>query len=100
MFAAAAAPTPCWRIGRDGPGTHPATEWSIHELRFTHRLSVRGFFRSSEPGLGSEASANDCASTGNNSCGGSARRDGDKKAWIFVPASYCERIGGGSAKPA
>jgi uncharacterized membrane protein len=47
-----------------------------------------------------KAGANDCASTGNNSCGGSARRDGDKKAWIFVPAGYCERIVGGSTKPA
>jgi uncharacterized membrane protein len=43
-----------------------------------------------------KAGKNDCASTGNNSCGGSSKRDGDKKAWIFVPEGYCERIVGGS----
>ena len=43
-----------------------------------------------------KAGKNDCASTGNNSCGGTSRRDGDKKAWIFVPEGYCERIVGGS----
>lgn len=43
-----------------------------------------------------KAGKNDCASTGNNSCGGTSKRDGDKKAWIFVPEGYCERIVGGS----
>ncbi len=43
-----------------------------------------------------KAGANDCASTGNNSCGGSSKRAGDGKAWIFVPEGYCERIVGGS----
>ena len=43
-----------------------------------------------------KAGANDCASTGNNSCGGSSKRAGDAKAWIFVPEGYCERIVGGS----
>ena len=43
-----------------------------------------------------KAGANDCASTGNNSCGGTSKRNGDKKAWIFVPEGYCERIVGGS----
>ncbi len=43
-----------------------------------------------------KAGKNDCASTGNNSCGGTSKRDGDKKAWIFVPDGYCERIVGGS----
>jgi len=43
-----------------------------------------------------KAGANDCASTGNNSCGGTSKRAGDAKAWIFVPEGYCERIVGGS----
>jgi uncharacterized membrane protein len=43
-----------------------------------------------------KAGKNDCASMGNNSCGGSSKRDGDKKAWIFLPEGYCERIVGGS----
>ena len=43
-----------------------------------------------------KAGANDCASAGNNSCGGSSKRASDTKAWIFVPKGYCERIVGGS----
>jgi uncharacterized membrane protein len=43
-----------------------------------------------------KAGKNDCASAGNNSCGGTSKRDGEKKAWIFVPEGYCERIVGGS----
>ena len=43
-----------------------------------------------------KAGKNDCASTGNNSCGGTSKRDADKKAWIFVPEGYCERIVGAS----
>lgn len=43
-----------------------------------------------------KAGKNDCASTGNNSCGGTSKKDGDKKAWVFVPEGYCERIVGGS----
>jgi len=46
-----------------------------------------------------KAGKNDCASTGNNSCGGMSKVNGDKKAWIYVPAGYCERIIGGSLKP-
>jgi uncharacterized membrane protein len=46
-----------------------------------------------------KAGKNDCASTGNNSCAGTSRVSGDKKAWIFVPAGYCERIVGGSKTP-
>ena len=45
------------------------------------------------------AGKNDCASTGNNSCGGSSKVKGDKKAWIYVPEGYCERIVGGSKTP-
>ena len=43
-----------------------------------------------------KAGKNDCASAGNNSCGGTSKRDGDKKAWVFVPEGYCDRIVGGS----
>ena len=46
-----------------------------------------------------KAGKNDCASTGNNSCGGSSKINGDPKAWIYVPAGYCERIVGGSLTP-
>jgi uncharacterized membrane protein len=43
-----------------------------------------------------KAGKNDCASAGNNSCAGTSKRDSDKKAWMFVPSGYCERIVGGS----
>ena len=46
-----------------------------------------------------KAGNNDCASTGNNSCGGTSKINADPKAWIYVPAGYCERIVGGSLKP-
>jgi uncharacterized membrane protein len=46
-----------------------------------------------------KAGKNDCASTGANSCGGSSKVTGDKKAWIYVPAGYCDRIVGGSTSP-
>jgi uncharacterized membrane protein len=46
-----------------------------------------------------KAGKNDCASTGNNSCGGSSKVNGDPKAWIYVPAGYCERIVGATLQP-
>ena len=46
-----------------------------------------------------KAGKNDCASAGNNSCGGTSKVNGDPRAWIYVPAGYCERIVGGSLKP-
>jgi uncharacterized membrane protein len=46
-----------------------------------------------------KAGKNDCASTGNNSCGGTSKLNGDPKAWIYVPEGYCERIVGGSKTP-
>jgi uncharacterized membrane protein len=46
-----------------------------------------------------KAGKNDCASTGSNSCGGSSRVNSDPKAWIYVPAGYCERIVGGTLQP-
>lgn len=46
-----------------------------------------------------KAGQNDCASTGNNSCGGTSKANGDPRAWVYVPAGYCERIVGGSLTP-
>ena len=46
-----------------------------------------------------KAGANDCASTGNNSCAGTSRIDADPNAWIYVPAGYCNRIVNGSLEP-
>ena len=46
-----------------------------------------------------KAGKNDCASTGNNSCGGTSKANADSRAWIYVPAGYCERIVGGSLQP-
>lgn len=43
-----------------------------------------------------KAGHNDCASTGNNSCAGTSKVNADPRAWIYVPAGYCERIVGGS----
>jgi uncharacterized membrane protein len=38
---------------------------------------------------------NDCA-TATNSCAGSATKDGQKDAWIYVPKGTCEKIVGGT----
>jgi uncharacterized membrane protein len=46
-----------------------------------------------------KAGKNDCASTGNNSCGGTSKVNSDPKAWILVPEGYCDRIVGGSKNP-
>lgn len=46
-----------------------------------------------------KAGANDCASAGNNSCGGTARVNADGKAWVYVPAGTCNRLVGGSLTP-
>ncbi len=46
-----------------------------------------------------KAGKNDCASTGNNSCAGMSKLNADPRAWIYVPAGYCERIIDGSLKP-
>jgi uncharacterized membrane protein len=46
-----------------------------------------------------KAGQNDCASAGNNSCGGTSKVNADPRAWVYVPAGYCERIVNGSLKP-
>jgi len=45
-----------------------------------------------------KAGKNDCASTGNSSCAGTSKLNGDPNAWLYVPAGYCERIVNGSLK--
>ncbi len=42
------------------------------------------------------AGKNDCASTGNHSCAGMAKRDRDPNSWIYVPTGSCQKIAGGS----
>lgn len=46
-----------------------------------------------------KAGQNDCASTGNNSCAGTSRVNGDPNAWIFMPEGYCSRLVDGSLEP-
>ena len=45
-----------------------------------------------------KAGKNDCQTT-NSSCAGTSKRDGQKDAWIYVPAGTCERIVGASTRP-
>jgi len=45
-----------------------------------------------------KAGKNDCQ-TANSSCAGTSRRDGQKDAWIFVPAGSCEKLVNGSLQP-
>lgn len=45
----------------------------------------------------SKAGMNDC-SAGANSCSGSAIKDNQPDAWLFLPKGLCERITGGSLK--
>lgn len=35
-----------------------------------------------------KAGQNDCASTENNSCGGTSKINGDPRAWLYVPARH------------
>ena len=45
-----------------------------------------------------KAGKNDCQ-TANSSCAGTSRRDGQKDAWLYVPAGACERLVNGSPRP-
>lgn len=45
-----------------------------------------------------KAGKNDCQ-TSSSACAGSAKRDNQPDAWIFVPKGTCEKIAGGSPKP-
>jgi uncharacterized membrane protein len=46
----------------------------------------------------SSAGKNDCQ-TASSSCAGTARRDGQKDAWIYIPAGTCDKVVGGSLQP-
>ena len=41
------------------------------------------------------AGRNDCF-TARNSCAGTTEADGERQAWVYVPAGTCERIAGGT----
>jgi uncharacterized membrane protein len=41
-----------------------------------------------------KAGKNDCG-TANSSCAGTAKKDGEKEAWIYLPKGSCEKIVGG-----
>lgn len=43
----------------------------------------------------SKAGKNDCQ-TATGSCAGTATQDGQKDAWIYVPAGTCDKLVGGS----
>jgi uncharacterized membrane protein len=42
-----------------------------------------------------KAGKNDCQ-TASSSCAGTSRRDGQKDAWVYVPAGVCGKLVGGS----
>jgi uncharacterized membrane protein len=44
-----------------------------------------------------KAGKNDCQ-TSNTACAGTAKKDGQKDAWIYVPQGTCDKIVGGSTK--
>ncbi len=46
-----------------------------------------------------KAGKNDC-STATSACAGTAKQDFQKDAWIHVPKGSCEKIAGGTLKPA
>jgi len=45
----------------------------------------------------SKAGKNDCQ-TNTSACAGTAKKDGQKDAWIYVPQGTCDKIVGGSLK--
>ncbi len=46
-----------------------------------------------------KAGKNDCQ-TANSSCAGTSKSDGQKDAWVLVPAGTCEKLVGGSTESA
>ena len=46
----------------------------------------------------SKAGKNDCQ-TSSSACAGTAKKDGQKDAWIFIPKGSCEKIVGAALKP-
>ena len=45
-----------------------------------------------------KAGKNDCQ-TANSACAGTAKKDGQRDAWIYLPKGTCEKIVGASLKP-
>ena len=45
------------------------------------------------------AGRNDCF-TASNACAGTAKTDGQRDAWVYMPAGTCEKIVGGKLTPA
>ena len=45
----------------------------------------------------SKAGKNDCQ-TNSSACAGTATKDGQKDAWLYVPKGTCDKIVGGSLK--
>lgn len=46
-----------------------------------------------------KAGQNDCQ-TANSACAGTAKTDGQKDAWVYVPKGTCEKLVGGALTPA
>jgi len=46
-----------------------------------------------------KAGMNDCG-TSKHSCAGQASKDGDAEEWVYVPEGTCNKIVGGTVKPA
>ena len=46
----------------------------------------------------SKAGLNDCF-TAVNSCAGTSKQDGQKDAWVYLPAGTCTKLAGGSLMP-
>ena len=44
-----------------------------------------------------KAGKNDCQ-TATSACAGTAKKDGQKDAWVYLPKGSCEKIVGGSLK--
>jgi len=44
------------------------------------------------------AGRNDCQTT-NSSCAGTAKRDGQGDAWVYVPKGSCDKVVNGSLQP-
>ena len=43
-----------------------------------------------------KAGKNDCASKDGSSCAGTAKKDADSAAWVYVPKGLCDKLAGGS----
>jgi uncharacterized membrane protein len=46
-----------------------------------------------------KTSMNDCG-TSKHACAGQAKTDADKEEWLYVPTGMCDKIVGGTVKPA